>query len=137
MATWKRPSESEFPKVYGEFVRNGEKYHIQDIPEDRYEEACKFMLKHFIPYEPKLVSRNGKDDPDVLTDYFKLYMIGLKQRASVACFKENLDDSVGVSLLEVLGRNDPPFDFKVKILQEGKLILNFYFYFSVQIEDLR
>jgi hypothetical protein len=118
MERWERPSNLEFPTTYAKFTRNGEEYRIEDIPEDRYEEACEFMLKHFVPYEPKLVSRNGKDDPLVLDDYFNMYMSGLRQKVSVACFKDKSNDFVGISILEVLGRNDATFNFTVMIIQK-------------------
>lgn len=113
---WKRPSNLKFPIIYSKFNIKGEEYRIEDIPEDRFEEACKFMLKHFVPYEPKLVSRNGKDDPLVLEDYFNMYMSGIKQKVSVACFKDKSNDFVAISILEVLGRNDATFNLTVMII---------------------
>lgn len=112
------------PTIYEKFERDGEKYRVEDIPEDRYEEACEFMLKHFVPYEPKLVSRNGKNDPLVLEDYFNKYMYGIKQRVSVACFKDNSDDFVAISILEVLGRNDATFNSTVMTLLLWKRKMN-------------
>ena len=108
---WQRPSELFFPVKYYKFVTRDKdsdklvEYCIEDIPESRYEEACRFMLKHFVPHEPKLVARNGQSDPLVLEDYYNKYMNGIKQKVSVACFKRGSDDFVGVNILEVLGRN--------------------------------
>lgn len=114
---WRRPKSLPFPLVHSKFERNGEKFSILDIPEDRYEEACEFMLKYFVPYEPKLVSRCGKDDPAVLDDYYNLYMSAIKQKVSVACIKDNTNDFIGINILEVLGRNDPAFNFTVMTLR--------------------
>lgn len=113
LGKWKRPSNLNSPVIYAKFELNGEEYRVQDIPEDRYEEACEFMLKHFVPYEPKLVARKGKDDPWVLEDYFNMYMSGIKQQVSVACFQNDSSDFVAVNILEVLGRNDETFNFTV------------------------
>lgn len=116
---WKRPCKLRFPAQYYKFAardRDSNKlveFTVEDIPESRYEEACRFMLKHFVPYEPKLVARDGQHDPAVLEDYFNIYMSGIKQKASVACYKKGSDEFVGVNILEVLGRNDPATEFRV------------------------
>ncbi|CAG9800854.1 unnamed protein product [Chironomus riparius] len=121
MATrfWKRPENLEFPKIYSKFlaadINRGDElveYSIIDIPEGRYDEACKFMITHFIPYEPKLVSRDAKDDIAVAEDYYKRYMYGIKQKVSVACIKTGSEDFIAVNILEVQGRNDSNISFK-------------------------
>lgn len=104
---------------YYKFVTNDRntnklvEYRVEDIPERRYEEACRFMVKHFVPFEPKLVARNGQHDPAVLEDYYNKFMQGIKQKVSVACYKKGSDDFVGVNILEVLGRNEPSIGFDV------------------------
>jgi hypothetical protein len=113
---WKRPANLQFPTIHSTFERNGEKFRIVDIPEDRYEEACDFMLKHFVPYEPKLVARNGKDDPNVLEDYFNIYMNGIRQKVSVACMKDDSNDFIAINILEVHGIHDAKFNLAVMTL---------------------
>ena len=121
MATrcWKRPENLEFPKIYSKFIASditvGElvEYSIIDIPEDRYYEACNFMVKHFIPYEPKLVARNAKDDIVVAEDYYNRFIYGIKQKVSVACVKAGSDNFVAVNILEVQGRIDSNISSKV------------------------
>jgi hypothetical protein len=122
---WKRPANLQFPKVYSKFMaadvtdsKKQVEYSIIDIPESRYEEACNFMVSHFIPYEPKLVSRNAKDDVTVAEDYYNRYMFGIKQKVSVACIKTDSEDFVAINILEVQGRNDPKIDFEVTLLQD-------------------
>lgn len=90
-------------------------YNVIDVPEDRYEEACNFMVEHFVPYEPKLVSRNAKNDITVAEDYFNRYMFGIKQKVSVACVKTGSENFIAVNILEVHGRNDSKINFKVMI----------------------
>lgn len=115
---WKR-KDGKFPVQYYTFVTSDKdsdqlvEYFVEDIPESRYEEACRFMVKHFVPYEPKLVARNGQNDPLVLEDYYNKYMHGIKQKVSVACFKKGSNEFVGVNIMEVLGRNDSSFGFEV------------------------
>lgn len=112
MSTWKRPENLDFPKCYFTFkaedleINQLVEYRVEDIPEHRYVEAVEFMIKHFIPYEPKLIARNGKDDPLVIEDYYNKYMNGIKQKVSVGCFKSGSNEFIGVNILEILGRND-------------------------------
>lgn len=116
---WRRPRELAFPVKYYKFVTRDKdsnrlvEYRVEDIPESRYEEACKFMVKHFIPHEPKLVKRNGQNDPLVIEDYYNKFLLGIKQKVSVACFKKGSDEFVAVNILEVLGREDSSFNFEV------------------------
>lgn len=116
---WKRPRELEFPVQFYKFVTRDPdtnklvEYRVEDIPESRYEEACRFMVKHFVPYEPKLVVRNGQHDPQVMEDYYNKYMHGIKQKVSVACVKKGSDELVAVNILEVLGRNNTGFGYDV------------------------
>lgn len=119
---WQRPEGSN-PVCYYKFVSGNEKcdklveYKIRDIPENRYEEACKFMLSYFVPYEPKLVARNAQNDQSVLDDCHYVYMRALQQKVSVACFKRGSDEFVGINILEVLERdrqtNDNNCSYKV------------------------
>lgn len=121
MDIWQRPCELRFPAQYYKFVTRDQdanknklvEYTVEEIPESRYEEACRFMVKHFVPHEPKLVARNGQHDPAVLKDYFDMYMNGIKQKVSIACFKKGCDEFIGVNILEVLGRSDPSSTFHV------------------------
>lgn len=117
---WERPLHLKFPKIFSKFVTSDItdnkrliEYRVIDIPIDRYDEACAFMVKHFVPYEPKLVSRNGKDDPQVIQDYYDRYMYGIKQKVSVACIKTGSEEFVAVNILEVRGRYDKEIDFHV------------------------
>ena len=127
--SWKRPTNLKFPKIYSKFVTTdiGDsnkliEYRTVDIPEDRYEEACNFMVKHFLPYEPKLVSRNAKNDPQVAEDYYNRYMLGIKQKVSIACIKTGSENFVAVNILEVLGRKDYKINFEVTMTYMSCLI---------------
>lgn len=66
---WKRPDSVRFPYIWGEFEakkRNDGnesvalKYSIQDLPEDKYEEAVKLMAHYYVRNEP-IYSAFGND----------------------------------------------------------------------------
>lgn len=131
---WERDPHLKFPSKFAKFVSSDihssklVEYRIEDIPESRYEEACDFMVKHFVPYEPKLVARNGSADPLVLEDYYNKYLYGIRQRVSVACYKRGSDEFVGVNILEVLGRNDAT-NYGNVIVVETKIEENYFINF--------
>jgi hypothetical protein len=56
---WQRSSGLVFPVQYYKFVTRDKdsdelvEYRVEDIPESRYAEACRFMVEHFVPYEPE------------------------------------------------------------------------------------
>lgn len=119
---WQRPSALRFPVQYYKFVTVDDRdtsklveYRVEDIAESRYDEACRFMVKNFVPFEPKLVARDGQNDPSVLEDYYNLYMHAIRQKVSVACYKRGSDELVAVNILEVLGRRDGNLTFTVSI----------------------
>lgn len=144
---WQRPRELRFPVQYHKFVTRDQdtnnlvEYRVEDIPDGRYEEACRFMVKHFVPYEPKLVARNGQHDQQVMEDYFKKYMHGIKQKVSVACVKKGSDELVGVNILEVLGRNNTGFTFDVnychRLLMSCNTRLKFLLLILDEVQDMR
>lgn len=120
--SWQRPAQLRFPVQYYKFVTTSKdradklvEYRVGDVPVGRYDEACRFMVKHFVPYEPKLVARNGQHDPPVLEDYYNKYMHGIQQQVSVACWAKGSDEFVGVNILEVLGRSDASSTFEVSL----------------------
>lgn len=106
---------------------------VGDITESRYEEACRFMIKHFLPHEPKIVARNSQNDPLVIDDYFEKYMHGIKKKVSIACYKKGSKEFIGVNILEVLGRNDPISSFQVSWQQKmGRKPLKYKFAAEIQ-----
>lgn len=118
-SVWRRPDDLRFQeKCYKFLARDKEgdefvEFTVGEIPESRYEEACRFMIKHFVPYEHKIVARNDQDDPLVLEDYFEKYMHAIEQKVSMACYKKGSDEFIGVNIQEVIGRFDPSSAFPV------------------------
>lgn len=50
---WKRPENVPFPSIWHTFMtkenNNFVKYIVQDLPENRFNDAVKFMTKYFLP----------------------------------------------------------------------------------------
>lgn len=126
---WQRSAGLDFPVCFNKFSAGDKlvEFRVEDIPPNRYDEACKFMIEHFVPYEPKLVARNAHNDFQLHEDYYKIYMWGITQKVSVACFAEGSDEFVGVNILEVLGRNDDTICHEVIKVNEEKFVNKFQF----------
>lgn len=112
---FKRPVNLEFPHVYCTFTgkdKGGEgtvEYRIQDIPEDRYEEALNMMLTVFLPDEP--ISYSVLNNPDSFQVLRNAWMKTLQSRLSIGCFRnDGSDELVGMNVLTVVGKNDPEDD---------------------------
>ncbi|XP_076235355.1 arylalkylamine N-acetyltransferase-like 2 [Calliopsis andreniformis] len=89
----KRPGQTKVWRVV-EVVKKGSqeppiKVSIEEIPEDRYDEVADHMCSYFIPDEPICNCMNGKDDPDYIESFRKLWEIVLQQGLSVGAFVED------------------------------------------------
>ncbi|XP_012221780.1 uncharacterized protein [Linepithema humile] len=94
MACVKQPGQP--PKVWQLLEKVGKdgkplKFTIQEIPEDRYEEAIQHMCKNFVADEPTCECWNSKNDPLFLKDISTLWTILFTQNISIAAFIDNPD----------------------------------------------
>lgn len=98
---------SKFLKTYSIFKAkdiNNEsiiEYKIQDIPEDRFDDAIR-MLIEATKEEPLCASRNVYENDDTKNELVRIWTAMLKARLSVGCFK-NDGEMVGLNVL-IIGR---------------------------------
>lgn len=132
-----------YPKVWTEFEAKETKtsdklvkYRIEDLTEDRFDDAIKHMMENYLLDEPiavacgkiqikcELVSRilmflypntDGINNKDFVDDYVRLWRGALKQKSSLVCFREDSDEIVGLNVLTVFTKNDK---FMGEILQQ-------------------
>ncbi|KAL7028453.1 hypothetical protein ACKWTF_005842 [Chironomus riparius] len=112
---FKRPVNLEFPHVYCIFTAKDRgsdvmtEYRIQDIPEDRYEEAVDMMANVFLPDEP--LSDKILSNPESVKTLRVTWMRALQQRVSLGCYRnDGSDELVGMNVLEVHTMDDPEDD---------------------------
>ena len=109
---WLRPSSVAFPSFWHRFqardsvTDNLVEYRVQDLPEDRYEEAIQFMTENYMPNEPLCKSRGGNSDEVFVKDFQRAWRAAIKQRVPLVCFKEGSEEIVGVNVNMVRGRTD-------------------------------
>ncbi|XP_011056693.1 PREDICTED: uncharacterized protein LOC105147407 isoform X2 [Acromyrmex echinatior] len=65
------------------------KFTIQEIPEDRYEDAIHHMCTYFLVDEPTCQCLNAKNDPLFIQDITMLWRLLLAEDISVAAFVDN------------------------------------------------
>lgn len=103
---WQRPSNLEFPKIFNKFTAKDldenklAEYYVQDLPENLYEDAIKFLIEFYTPDEPIFECRNARSESQTIEDFSKLWMEILKVKISQVCFKEGSDEIIGVNLID-------------------------------------
>lgn len=113
MYKFKRPESLSFPQIYYTFKAkdtNSEEiieYRVQDLPEEKYEQAVDFMVKYFIPDETFCASRGIPDKPNAIKEFHKFWVAALKEKLSIACFRnDGSDELVGANVLLVSSKDD-------------------------------
>lgn len=107
MSDWTRTNFVNFPKTHSEFLARdlvGEdlvEYTIQDLPDDRHDDAISFMLKHFLADEPVFESRNAVGDEVLLKEISTVWREILEQRVTLICLKKGEGELIAVNILAV------------------------------------
>lgn len=117
-----RPESLAIPTTYYTFkakLRNSDEvieFRVQDLPEDRFEEALEMLRTHFIPDESMCSGRGVHNDPKSIKILCDVWTEVFKQRLSIACFRnDGCDDLVGVNVFTVFDKNDPKERIDVSI----------------------
>lgn len=89
----KPPGQTKVWKIVEAAVKGRQgppvKFTIQEIPEDRYEDAIEHMCTYFIADEPICKCWNGKDDPNFVEIFRNLWRETLKHGLAVGAFVED------------------------------------------------
>ncbi|XP_031628611.1 uncharacterized protein LOC116344280 [Contarinia nasturtii] len=113
--TWKRPEHVvPFPHEWHTFTaksihnpKEEVEYIIKDIPEDRYDEVVDLMALYILKYEPLYVALKFWNDSEVIKHFKAEWRRQLKQKLSVACFRnDGSDEIIGISILTVVEKAD-------------------------------
>lgn len=113
MFTFKRPEKLSFPQVYSKFQakdRNSDEivnYYIQDLPEDRFEEAVDLMIKHFLPDETLCSAIGVFKNPKAVEEMRRFWREMAEEKFSLVCFREGHDDIVAANFIIIRSKDDP------------------------------
>ncbi|XP_037025059.1 uncharacterized protein LOC119066601 [Bradysia coprophila] len=106
-----RPASVPYPNVWLTFEApddNGDlvQYRIQDLPEDRFEDAVKHMQANFLLDESLCRARNMANDEQTVIDFTNIWRETIRDyKLSLVCFEEGSDDIVGMNVLYVEEKN--------------------------------
>ena len=113
---WTRPSNVPFPSVWLRFQAKDTvtdelvEYRVQDLPEDRFEDAITHMTQYYLADEPICECFDVLNkDPEFVADYQLVWRVLLPQRITLVCFKEGSDEIVGLNISFVLDKEDDFF----------------------------
>lgn len=103
--SWKRPETVPFPSVWLRFKArdvdsdNLIEYRVQDLTEADFEAAFDHMKTHFLKDEVMNNVMELWKDEAAIADLYKIWKEMVKQRLSLACFRENSNEMVGCNIL--------------------------------------
>lgn len=106
-----RPSHIPYPNVWLTFDApddNGDlvKYRIQDLPEERFEDAIKHMRANFLLDETLCRARNMANDEQSVIDFTSIWREAIFDcKLTLVCFQEGSDDIVGMNVLYIEEKN--------------------------------
>lgn len=112
---WTRPDHVPYPNIWLKFKANDVEtddlveYSIEDLPEDRFDEAIKIMSTNFLADAPMSKLKNGANDLDYVADSVRIWKTILKQHMTHVCFKLGSQEIIGLNLNYVSSRDDVPF----------------------------
>lgn len=116
---WERPFKdtTHYPLIYSVFEsdkasenKTNQVFRIEDIQEDRFSDVIEFMKKHYLVEDPMLSSKNIAEDEESLMEIVEYWKTILDQKISIACFKEDSNEIIGLNLLSVITEDE--YDFK-------------------------
>lgn len=90
------------PQVYHSFtIKNKdtdevEEYFVQDLPQEKVEEASEFMIENYVKHETFL--KATKVPNAALMEFYRFVF---QQKVSLACFKKDTGELVGLNALSV------------------------------------
>lgn len=106
-----RSPNVSYPNVWLTFEASDEngdlvQYRIQDLPEERFEDAIKHMQANFLLDEPLCRARNMVNDEQSVNDFTSIWREAIYgAKMSLVCFQEGSDDIVGLNVLYVEEKN--------------------------------
>ncbi|XP_055315376.1 uncharacterized protein LOC129575577 isoform X2 [Sitodiplosis mosellana] len=113
---WSRPIDTtnSYPNVWLEFnakeSKNSDriiKYRIQDLPEDRFDDAIQHIIDDFLLDAPITKFFGAATNKKYVEDYLRSCRWKLPNKTTLVCFREGSDEIVGLNVTYVSVKNDP------------------------------
>uniref|UniRef100_A0A182K8G4 N-acetyltransferase domain-containing protein n=1 Tax=Anopheles christyi TaxID=43041 RepID=A0A182K8G4_9DIPT len=122
---WERPTNVPYPNVWWTFdapdpdCEDGAMatYRVEDLTEDRIDDAIKLFTEHFLDDEPLCAYGQIRHDPVSYDEILQFWHHLFSEKCTIVCYKEGSKELVGANLLSVKMTND-----KIKSERMQKLI---------------
>ncbi|XP_055684401.1 uncharacterized protein LOC129790738 isoform X1 [Lutzomyia longipalpis] len=104
---WERPENIAFPQVWGRFSAKDPEsggianYRIEDLTEDRYDEAVNLLVEYLLPEEPMNCSLGIMNDKEYLAKMRNMWNEIVNKKLGIVCYKDNSNEICGLNLLEI------------------------------------
>jgi len=114
-SVWSRSIDTiSYPKKWLEFTakesKNSDriiKYWIQDLPEDRFDDAIEHIANHFLIDAPIPKFFGAATNKNYVDDYLRACRWQLPKKTTLVCFREGSNEIVGLNVTYVSMENDP------------------------------
>lgn len=116
-----RVDNFKFPQIYLKFkAKDADSeaivtYIVQDLPEDRFDDAVQFMVEHFIPDEANCEYLGLAKNPASVKNASDSWRKMLDEKLSLVCFKENSTEIVGLNIMVMYKKDTMLDDFGVNL----------------------
>lgn len=123
MYSWTRPENVPFPQTYSRFQaldcdseHDLVEYRIEDLQEQRFEDAVNIIREKHLIDEPMKSSKGVRDCPISVQEMTENLWNMLRQNISLVCFKADSDEIVAVNILGVMTENESDTPHTVSII---------------------
>ncbi|XP_050070948.1 uncharacterized protein LOC126558906 [Anopheles maculipalpis] len=111
---WERPENVPYPNVWWTFDAPDPDredgalvtYRVEDLTEDRFEDAIKLYTEHFLDDEPLCSYGRVRHYKLSYEEIVKFWMHVFSEKMTIVCYKEGSKELVGANLLAVKCVND-------------------------------
>jgi hypothetical protein len=123
MSKFSRPTNCLYPQVYHIFKaknKTGNKvieYRIQDLPEDKFENALELLVTDFATEETLCVAKNITHSPMAFNEICYFWHEIFKQKLSIGCFTDDNElVAVAAMTVEIKGAAMNHFAMQVNLI---------------------
>lgn len=120
--SWSRPENIDFPQTYSRFqaldsdsVDKLVGYRIEDLQEDRFEDAVNIIRDKHLIDEPMKSSKGVRDCPISVQEMIENLWNMLKQNISLVCYKDGSTEMIAVNILGVITETESDAPLKVTL----------------------
>lgn len=118
--SWLRPENIDYPQTYSRFqaldcdsVDKLVEYRIEDLQEDRFEDAVNIIRDKHLVDEPMKSSKGVRDCPISVQEMIENLWNMLKQNISLVCYMNGSTEIIAVNILGVITETESDAPLKV------------------------